>query len=155
MNGGCQEPPRLNRRTHPPAGWLTKFFLAGEGDRGRFKVPVRKPKNGTLTVDQQACGAAHGALRCLGERASRPPTKPYVTPADAPGAWFVVCGVSDARHPQPLAIMIVLLRLRHRDCGLERRNDRAGVGAGDATFLLDLEGSAVTAVERIAEGPGR
>ena len=35
-----------------------------------LRVPIKKPADGELTVDQQAYNAVHGALRCLGERAN-------------------------------------------------------------------------------------
>jgi len=44
--------------------------LGYEGEPETFTIPFKKPKNGELTVDQQAYNAIHGALRCLGERAS-------------------------------------------------------------------------------------
>lgn len=44
--------------------------LGYEGEPETFKIPFKKPKDGQLTVDQQACNAIHGALRCLGERAN-------------------------------------------------------------------------------------
>jgi len=36
----------------------------------RMVIPVKKPADGELTVDQAAYNAVHGALRCLGERAN-------------------------------------------------------------------------------------
>jgi hypothetical protein len=44
--------------------------LGYEGEPETFTIPFKKPKNGELTVDQQAYNAIHGALRCLGERAN-------------------------------------------------------------------------------------
>lgn len=44
--------------------------LGYEGDPEVFKVPVKKPKDSRLTVDQQAYNAVPGALRCLGDRAN-------------------------------------------------------------------------------------
>ncbi|MBI1758417.1 MAG: IS5/IS1182 family transposase, partial [Actinobacteria bacterium] len=35
-----------------------------------FKIPIKKPKRGKLTTDQQTYNAVHGALRCLGDRAN-------------------------------------------------------------------------------------
>jgi hypothetical protein len=34
-----------------------------------FTIPIKKPREQDLTVDQQTSNAVHGALRCLGERA--------------------------------------------------------------------------------------
>lgn len=44
--------------------------LGYEGELETFTIPIKKPKGGQLTVDQQAYNAIHGALRCLGERAN-------------------------------------------------------------------------------------
>ena len=44
--------------------------LGYEGEPEMFAIPVKKPKDGGLIVDLQACNAIHGALRCLGERAN-------------------------------------------------------------------------------------
>jgi DDE superfamily endonuclease len=44
--------------------------LGYEGEPDILTIPFKKPKSGTLTVDQQAYNAVHGALRCLGERAN-------------------------------------------------------------------------------------
>jgi hypothetical protein len=44
--------------------------LGYEGAPDTFTIPFKKPKDGELTVDQQAYNAVHGALRCLGERAN-------------------------------------------------------------------------------------
>lgn len=44
--------------------------LGYEGAPETFTIPFKKPKDGELTVDQQAYNAVHGALRCLGERAN-------------------------------------------------------------------------------------
>jgi hypothetical protein len=44
--------------------------LGYEGEPDVFTVPVKTPKGGELTTDQQAFNAVHGALRCLGERAN-------------------------------------------------------------------------------------
>jgi DDE superfamily endonuclease len=44
--------------------------LGYEGEPGLFRIPFKKPADTTLTVDQQAYNAIHGALRCLGERAN-------------------------------------------------------------------------------------
>jgi hypothetical protein len=44
--------------------------LGYEGEPEVFTIPFKKPKGRDLTVDQQALNAAHGALRCLGERAN-------------------------------------------------------------------------------------
>ncbi len=43
--------------------------LGYEGEPETFTIPFKKPKNGELTVHEQACNALRGALRCLGERA--------------------------------------------------------------------------------------
>jgi hypothetical protein len=51
-------------------GQMSLADLAYEGEPETFKVPFKKPKGGTLTEDQQAFNAVHGALRCLGERAN-------------------------------------------------------------------------------------
>jgi hypothetical protein len=51
-------------------GQMSLADLGYEGEPDTFKVPFKKPKRGTLTVDQQAFNAVHGALRCLGERAN-------------------------------------------------------------------------------------
>jgi hypothetical protein len=44
--------------------------LGYEGEPETFTIPFKKPKDGPLSVDQQAYNAIHGALRCLGERAN-------------------------------------------------------------------------------------
>jgi DDE superfamily endonuclease len=44
--------------------------LGYEGASDVFTVPVKTPKNGELTIDQQSFNAVHGTLRCLGERAN-------------------------------------------------------------------------------------
>lgn len=44
--------------------------LGYEGEPETFTIPIKKPKDANLTVDQQAYNAIHGALRCLGERAN-------------------------------------------------------------------------------------
>jgi hypothetical protein len=44
--------------------------LGYEGKPATFTIPFKKPKDGQLTIDQQAYNAIHGALRCLGERAN-------------------------------------------------------------------------------------
>lgn len=44
--------------------------LGYEGEGETFTLPFKKPQGGTLTPDQQAYNALHGALRCLGERAN-------------------------------------------------------------------------------------
>lgn len=51
-------------------GQMSLADLGYEGEPDIFKVPFKKPKGGTLTVDQQAFNAVQGALRCLGERAN-------------------------------------------------------------------------------------
>jgi hypothetical protein len=51
-------------------GQLSLADLGYEGEPDIFKVPFKKPKDGELTIDQQAYNAVHGALRCLGERAN-------------------------------------------------------------------------------------
>jgi hypothetical protein len=44
--------------------------LGYEGEPETFTIPFKKPKDGDLTIGQQAYNAIHGALRCLGERAN-------------------------------------------------------------------------------------
>lgn len=44
--------------------------LGYEGEPETFTIPFKKPKDGHLTVDEQAYNALHSALRCLGERAN-------------------------------------------------------------------------------------
>ena len=44
--------------------------LGYEGEPTVFTIPVKKPRDTGLTVDQQSFNAVHGALRCLGERAN-------------------------------------------------------------------------------------
>jgi hypothetical protein len=44
--------------------------LGYEGEPETFTIPFKKPKDGPLTIDQQAYNAIHSALRCLGERAN-------------------------------------------------------------------------------------
>jgi hypothetical protein len=44
--------------------------LGYEGAPETFTIPFKKPKDGQLTIDQQAHNALHGGLRCLGERAN-------------------------------------------------------------------------------------
>ncbi len=44
--------------------------LGYEGEADTLTIPVKKPKNTTLSIDQQTYNAVHGALRCLGERAN-------------------------------------------------------------------------------------
>jgi len=44
--------------------------LGYEGEPETFTIPFKKPKDGQLSVDQQAYNALHSALRCLGERAN-------------------------------------------------------------------------------------
>jgi hypothetical protein len=51
-------------------GALVLADLGYEGEPETFTIPVKKPKGGQLTIDQQAYNAIHGALRCLGERAN-------------------------------------------------------------------------------------
>ncbi|XVS61334.1 transposase family protein [Actinosynnema sp. CA-299493] len=51
-------------------GALALADLGYEGESGLFRTPVKKPADATLTADQQAYNAVHGALRCLGERAN-------------------------------------------------------------------------------------
>jgi hypothetical protein len=43
--------------------------LGYEGEPDIFTIPIKKPREQDLTVDQQTSNAVHGALRCLGERA--------------------------------------------------------------------------------------
>lgn len=51
-------------------GALALADLGYEGEPETFTIPFKKPKDGQLTIDQQAYNAIHGALRCLGERAN-------------------------------------------------------------------------------------
>jgi DDE superfamily endonuclease len=51
-------------------GQMSLADLGYQGEPEIFKVPLKKPKGGGLTADQQAFNAVHGALRCLGERAN-------------------------------------------------------------------------------------
>lgn len=51
-------------------GALALTDLGYEGEPETFTIPVKKPKGGQLTIDQQTYNAVHGALRCLGERAN-------------------------------------------------------------------------------------
>jgi hypothetical protein len=51
-------------------GHMSLADLGYEGEPEIFKVPFKKPKGGTLTLDQQSFNAVHSALRCLGERAN-------------------------------------------------------------------------------------
>jgi hypothetical protein len=51
-------------------GQLSLADLGYEGEPDLFRIPIKKPPGGELTVDQQAYNAVHGALRCLGERAN-------------------------------------------------------------------------------------
>jgi hypothetical protein len=47
-------------------GALTLADLGYEGEPETFTIPFKKPKDGQLTIDEQA----YSALRCLGERAN-------------------------------------------------------------------------------------
>jgi hypothetical protein len=51
-------------------GQLGLADLGNEGEADLLRIPIKKPADGELTVDQQASNAVHGALRCLGERAN-------------------------------------------------------------------------------------
>jgi hypothetical protein len=51
-------------------GQLGVAVLGYEGEAQTLRIPIKKPADGELTVDQQAYNAVHGALRCLGERAN-------------------------------------------------------------------------------------
>ena len=51
-------------------GQLGLADLGYEGEADLLRIPIKKPADGELTVDQQAYNAVHGALRCLGERAN-------------------------------------------------------------------------------------
>ena len=51
-------------------GALGLADLGYEGEADLLRVPIKKPKGGDLTNDQQTYNAVHGALRCLGERAN-------------------------------------------------------------------------------------
>jgi hypothetical protein len=72
-----QRRPRRPRSAGPAriTDWISDGALAladlgYEGEPETFPIPVKKPKNGDLTIDQQTYNAIHGALRCLGERAN-------------------------------------------------------------------------------------
>jgi hypothetical protein len=43
--------------------------LGYEAEASILRIPIKKPADGELTVDQQAYNTVHGALRYLGERA--------------------------------------------------------------------------------------
>jgi hypothetical protein len=63
--------------------------LGYEGEPEIFTIPFKKPKDGQLTVDEQAYNAIHGALRCLGERANsllKTTTRPFAATAAVPPA---------------------------------------------------------------------
>ncbi|WIX91417.1 transposase family protein [Amycolatopsis sp. DG1A-15b] len=71
---GCPVPddvPRvvIDQSRHPTRRWRVARFQL-RGGRSPSHWPFKKPKDGQLTVDQQAYNAIHGALRCLGERAN-------------------------------------------------------------------------------------
>lgn len=51
-------------------GALALADLGYEGEPATFTIPVKKPKDGHLTIDEQSYNALHSALRCLGERAN-------------------------------------------------------------------------------------
>jgi hypothetical protein len=51
-------------------GQLGLANLGYEGEADLLRIPIKKPAQGELTVDQQAYNAVHGALRYLGERAN-------------------------------------------------------------------------------------
>lgn len=51
-------------------GALALADLGYEGEPATFTIPVKKPKDGQLTIDEQSYNALHSALRCLGERAN-------------------------------------------------------------------------------------
>lgn len=51
-------------------GALALADLGYEGEPETFTIPLKKPKDADLTIDQQSYNAIHGALRCLGERAN-------------------------------------------------------------------------------------
>lgn len=51
-------------------GALALADLGYEGEPETFTIPFKKPKDGSLTVDEQAYNALHSALRCIGERAN-------------------------------------------------------------------------------------
>ena len=82
---GLRRAPRPRARHHPAradpdllielADWvddgqLGLGDLGYEGEADLLRIPIKKPADGELTVDQQAYNAVHGALRCLGERAN-------------------------------------------------------------------------------------
>jgi hypothetical protein len=51
-------------------GQLGLADLGYEGEADLLRIPIKKANGVTLTPDQQAYNAVHGALRCLGERAN-------------------------------------------------------------------------------------
>jgi hypothetical protein len=51
-------------------GGLALADLGYQGEADLLRIPIKKTKGTTLTVDQQAFNAVQGALRCLGERAN-------------------------------------------------------------------------------------
>jgi hypothetical protein len=61
------------RHTPPGHGAATRLALGDlgcEGGADRFRITIKKPKGGTLTIHQHSCNAVQGALRRLGERAT-------------------------------------------------------------------------------------
>jgi hypothetical protein len=71
MSAARADPDLLARITDWVSdGALALADLGYEGEPETFRIPVKKPKGGQLTIDQQAYNAIHGALRCLGERAN-------------------------------------------------------------------------------------
>lgn len=71
MSAARADPDLLARITDWVSdGALALADLGYEGEPGIFTIPVKKPKGGQLTIDQQAYNAVHGAVRCLGERAN-------------------------------------------------------------------------------------
>jgi hypothetical protein len=51
-------------------GQLSLADLGYEGEPDLFRIPVKKPQGGELTIDQQTYNTLHGGLRCLAERAN-------------------------------------------------------------------------------------
>jgi DDE superfamily endonuclease len=51
-------------------GQLGLADLGYEGEADLLRIPIKKPADSELTVDQQAYSAVHGASRCLRERAN-------------------------------------------------------------------------------------
>jgi hypothetical protein len=80
--------------------------LGYEGEPKTFTIPFKKPKNGQLTVDEQAYNAIHSALRCLGERANSLLKTTYKTLRRNRGCPWRLGGI--------IAAALVLLHHEHR-----------------------------------------